>query len=456
MQPTVRTPAQVNVSAVIGNSSFGGFQLGLCILCGLCLIMDGFDVQAMGYVAPVILREWHVPNNQFGPVFGAGLFGILVGSLLFSMLADKIGRRPVLIGVTLCFSVLTFLTARAANVQQMLVIRFIAGMALGGIMPNAVALVGEYSPRKLRVTIMMIVGNGFTAGAAFGGFIAAWLIPRFGWRSVFYFGSAAPLVFAVIMMFALPESLQFLVLHGKRLEQAARWLKRIDPSASGDAGQYFVEETKRKGVPWVHLFYEGRGLGTILLWIINFMNLLNLYFLASWLPTVANQAGYGIGTSVLVGTMEQLAGMIGGFTLGFLVQRFGFGGVLTTCFALACVNIALIGQPGLSLGALFVVVFFAGYGVAGGQTAINALSATYYPTDLRATGIGAGLGVGRIGAIIGPVVGGVLMSQHLPSQKLFLVAAVPALISALVMVGMHWVLAAQKQPAPKTTAAPVT
>src|SRR3984885_10892805 len=456
MQPKVTTPAKVNISEVVGNSSFGSFQLGLCILCGLCLIMDGFDVQAMGYVAPVILKEWHVPNAQFGPVFGAGLFGILVGSLLFSMLADKIGRRPVLITVTLCFSVLTLLTAHAANVNQMLVIRFFAGTVLGAIMPNAVALVGEYSPRKLRVTIMMIVGNGFTAGAAFGGFIAAWLIPRFGWRSVFYFGSAAPLVIAAIMIFALPESLQFLVLHRKHLEQAARWMKRIDLMVSGDTTQYFVEETKRRGVPWVHLFHEGRGVGTILLWIINFMNLLNLYFLASWLPTVANQSGYGMGTSVLVGTMEQLAGMIGGFTLGFLVQRFGFGKVLTTCFAVACVNIALIGQPGLSLGALFVVVFFAGYGVAGGQTAINALSATYYPTDLRATGIGAGLGVGRIGAIIGPVVGGVLMSQHLPSQKLFLVAAVPAFVSAVVMVAMHRVLKAQTQPVSTTAPAPVT
>jgi AAHS family 4-hydroxybenzoate transporter-like MFS transporter len=453
----MKTEARVNVSEVVGNSNFGGFQLGLCILCGLCLIMDGFDVQAMGYVAPVILKEWHVPNAQFGPVFGAGLFGILVGSLFFSMLADKIGRRPVLITVTLCFSVLTFLTSLAANVQQMLVIRFIAGMALGAIMPNAVALVGEYSPRKLRVTIMMIVGNGFTAGAAFGGFIAAWLIPRFGWRSVFYAGAAAPLVIAVIMIFALPESLQFLVLHRKHLDKAAGWLKRINPSVSGDADQYFVEETKRKGVPWIHLFHEGRGIGTILLWIINFMNLLNLYFLASWLPTVANQAGYGIRTSVLVGTMEQLAGMIGGFTLGLFVQRWGFVRVLTTCFAVGCINIALIGQPGISLAMLFTVVFLAGFGVVGGQTAVNALSATYYPTDLRATGIGAGLGIGRIGAIIGPVVGGVLMSQHLPSQKLFLVAAVPASVSAVVMVAMHWVLKAQKQPVPSITApAPVT
>src|SRR5580704_1624947 len=144
MEPITSTPARVNISELIGNSGFGRFQLGLCILCGICLLMDGFDVQAMSYVAPSILKEWHVGNAQFGTVFGAGLTGILVGSLLFSMLADKIGRRPVLIAVTLCFSVLTFLTARAENVEQMLIIRFLAGTALGGIMPNAVALAGEY------------------------------------------------------------------------------------------------------------------------------------------------------------------------------------------------------------------------------------------------------------------------------------------------------------------------
>ena len=441
MEPSAKS----NVTELIADSRFGSFQLGVCILCGICLFMDGFDVQAMGYVAPVILKEWHVGSAQFGGVFGAALFGILVGSLVFSMIADKVGRRPVLLAVTLCFSVLTFFTAKAADVQQMIIIRFLAGTFLGGIMPNAVALVGEYSPRKVRVAVMMIVGNGFTMGAAIGGFIARWFLEYAGWRWVFYFGAAVPLGIACIMLFALPESIEFLVLHRKRLDLVARWLKRIDPRAPQDPRFYTVEEKQRKGVPWIHLFAEGRAVGTVLIWVINFMNLLNLYFLASWLPTVANQAGYAIGTSVLVGTMEQIAGMIGGLTLGFLEHRFGFVKVLTVCFAVACVNIALIGQPGLSLTALFVVVFFAGYGVAGGQTAINALSATYYPTDLRSTGIGAGLGIGRIGAIIGPVVGGILMGRHLPAQQLFLVAAVPAAISAVVMAGMHWVLKGQPQ-----------
>src|SRR6266849_1953691 len=193
----------------------GRFQIGMLALCSLCLIVDGFDVQAMGYVAPALLQDWHISKADLGPVFGAGLFGVLLGSLLFSMVADKIGRRPVLIRATVFFSVLTLLTAHADSLRQMVALRFITGMGLGCIVPNALALVGEYSPRRMRVVMMMIAGAGFTAGAALGGLISAWLIPGFGWRSVFYFGGAAPLMLSVAMFFLLPESLHFLVLRGK-------------------------------------------------------------------------------------------------------------------------------------------------------------------------------------------------------------------------------------------------
>ena len=437
----MQSPAKINLSEVIDRSRLGGFQIGLFILCGVCLVMDGFDVQAMGYVAPAIIQEWRIPNAELGPVFGAGLLGVLFGSLLFSMLADRIGRRPVLIAVTLFFALLTFLTARASSVPEMRVIRFIAGLGLGAIMPNAVALVGEYSPRRIRVLIMMIVSNGFTAGAAIGGFVAAWLIPHFGWRSVFYFGAAVPAVIGIVMLAWLPESLQFLVLRGKKPATAAKWLKRVDPAAGSDArSEYVVAEESRKGVPFVHLFYGGRGMGTLLLWILNFMNLLNLYFLSSWLPTVVKDAGYSTSTAVLAGTMVQVGGTIASIVLGFLAQRIGFVPVLTAGFLVAFVNIAMIGQPGLSLVMLFVVVFLAGVGVVGGQAGINALSATFYPTELRSTGIGWGLGIGRIGAIVGPVLAGELMRRHWSTHQLFNAASVPALISAAVILGMHRIL----------------
>jgi len=434
----LETPTTINVARVVDQSRLGAFQWMIIILCSLCLIMDGFDVQAMGYVAPAILREWKVPNAALGPVFSAGLLGVLMGSLLFSMLADKIGRRPVLIGAALYFSVLTLVTARANSIQELLVIRIIAGIGLGGIMPNAMALVGEYSPARIRVTVMMIVSTGFTAGAAIGGFVAAGLIPSFGWRSVFYFGGVIPLIIALLMFFWLPESLQFLVLRGKNKDKIEGWLKRVDPNLPvSRATDYVVQEEKKQGLPAVHLFHEGRTGTTLLLWLLNFMNLLNLYFLSSWIPTVVRGAGYATFIAVLVGATVQVGGTIGPFGNGWFISRFGFVPALTTNFSIACLSVGLIGQPNLSLPLLFAVVFVAGWCVVGGQAGINALAAIYYPTYLRSTGIGWSLGIGRIGAIVGPVLGGELMSLKWSNRQLFLAAAVPALISAVVMFSLR-------------------
>jgi AAHS family 4-hydroxybenzoate transporter-like MFS transporter len=437
-------PATINISDLVDNSKFGPFQMRLLILCSMCLIMDGFDVQAMGYVAPSIIQEWKVPNAQLGPVFSAALVGVLFGSLLFSMVADKIGRRPVLIGATLFFSIMTFLTGHTNSVQELVAIRFIAGLGLGCIMPNSMALVGEYSPRRTRITIMTIVAVGFTAGAAIGGFVSAWLIPTFGWRSVFYFGGAIPLVIGILMFFLLPESLQFMVLRGKNLSNVAKWLKRIDPAIEADgATQYSVREQKKEGVPMLHLFREGRAMTTTLLWIVNFMNLLNLYFLSNWLPTVVRGAGYSTSKAVLVGTTLQVGGTVGSFVLGWLIDRSSFVAVLTPCFTLACISISFIGQPGLTLALLFAVVFVAGFCVVGGQAPVNALAAIYYPTSLRSTGIGWGLGIGRMGAIVGPLLGGALIGLKWSTHALFIAAAVPALISAVVMFCLRWTIKPQ-------------
>jgi AAHS family 4-hydroxybenzoate transporter-like MFS transporter len=190
----------------------------------------------------------------------------------------------------------------------------------------------------------------------------------------------------------------------------------------------------------VHLFRNGRAAATILLWIVNFMNLINLFFLSSWLPTVVRSAGYPTRVAVLVGTTLQVGGTIGTFGLAWLIERRGFIPVLGGSFLLACLAVAFIGQPALTLTMLFIVVFVAGWCVVGGQPGVNALAATYYPTYLRSTGIGWGLGIGRIGAIVGPVVAGQLIGLKWSSQQLFYAAAVPALISALVMFSLRWVI----------------
>ena len=453
MQNEGAVSATVNLTELLENSRVGALQIRVFVLCMACLIMDGFDVQAMGYTAPAVLTEWGLDRSVMGPVFAAANFGVLIGALVFSMVADKIGRRPVLVWSTVFFSVMTVATAYAQNLDQLLWLRFIAGVGLGCIIPNATALVGEFSPKASRVALVMCITVGFTIGAAIGGFVAAWLIPAFGWRSVFIFGGVVPLVIALFMMWGLPESLQFLAVRRQRLDQLARWLKQLAPHLRVDAStQYVANETSKEGVPFWHLFREGRAVFTVLLWIVNFMNILMLYSLSNWLPTIVTGMGYDQQTAVLIGTLLQVGGTIGTFGLAWFIGRRGFMPVLITSFAIAAGSIALIGQPGISLTLLSVVVFIAGWCVVGGQPGINALSASYYPTYLRATGVGAGLGVGRIGAIVGPYIGGVLIGRQWGPEELFYAAAVPALISTAVMITMRAVYrenaAASATPAP--------
>ena len=428
----------INVDQVVENSRFGAFQFGLLALCGLCLIIDGFDVQAMGYVAPAIIGDWGVSKASLGPVFGAGLFGMLLGSLVLTPVGDRLGRRPVLIISTFFFAACMLLTTQVTTIDSLLVLRFITGFGLGSIMPNAMALVGEFSPGRSRVTRMMWVSCGFTVGAAVGGFVSAALIPAFGWRSVFLVGGIVPAVLGVAMLIWLPESIQFLVLRKRAASKIEHWLRKLDPTLSVPAGaNVVVKETKANGMPVAELFRGGRAGVTLLLWLISFMNLINLYFLSNWLPTLIKDAGYSTGNAVLIGTSLQVGGIVGTLTLGWFINRFGFTKVLGTCFLAACIAIAVIGRVAAFPALLFISVVIAGFCVVGGQPAVNALAGTFYPTTLRSTGIGWALGIGRIGSVIGPVIGGQLIAMQWTNGSLFAAAAVPALISALMVVRLH-------------------
>lgn len=424
----------IDIPAVIDANRVSSFQRWILILVGLTVVMDGFDVQAMGYVAPAIIKEWGVDKAMLGPVFGAGLLGMLVGSLTLSVLADKIGRRPVLIWASVFFAVFMLITAHATSIVELESLRFIAGLGLGAIMPNAMALAGEYSPKSRRVTLMMLVSCGFTVGAVLGGLVSAALISAFGWRSVFWVGGIFPLVISVLMYLRMPESLQFLVLSGKHLDRVGTCLKKIDPRLRiGPDAEYLVPEPKAKGTPVAELFRHGRAKATLLLWGVNFMNLLNLYFLSNWLPTIAASSGLSTTRAVMVGTALQAGGVLGTVLMGPVIDRVGFYRVLVPCFLVAAVTIALIGQPGVSLTFLFAVVTITGFCIIGGQPAVNALAATYYPTAERSTGVGWSLGIGRFGSIVGPVLGGVLIQYHWSNTSIFLAVAVPALVSALML-----------------------
>ncbi|MFM0740546.1 MFS transporter [Paraburkholderia xenovorans] len=435
----------IDISAVIDRRPIGRFQIGIMILIGLSVVMDGFDVQAMGFVAPSVMHALGVSRSAMGPVFGTSLIGMLIGSLVLGPVADRIGRRPVLIGATAFLSLCMLATSLASTLPQLLILRFITGLGMGGIMGNAISLVSEYSPARKRVTLMMWVSCGFTGGAVFGGVVSAAVIPLWGWQAVFVSGGIVPLLVALAMLTFLPESMQFLALRGRDLHQVAFCLNKIDPSIDAYGNhRYRVHESTHQGAPVRALFASGRAATTLLLWGINFLNLLDLFFLANWLPTIATDAGYDVSSAAIAGTLLQIGGVAGTIAMGPMIDRWGFSRVLVPCYLIAALSIAAIGQSAhASFLLLLVFVTISGFGIVGGQPANNTLSATLYPTTLRATGVGWSLGIGRAGSIVGPIAAGILMELHWSSSRLFIAAAVPALLSATMLI----VLSRRKLPA---------
>jgi MFS transporter, AAHS family, 4-hydroxybenzoate transporter len=425
----------VDIGALIDSQSLSSFQKWIMVLIACSVVMDGFDVQTMGFVAPAIVRAWHISPANLGPVFGAGLFGMLAGSIVLGAMADRVGRRPVLVGATVFYGLCMLGTTLVQDVPQFLVIRFMTGFGIGGVMGNAIALVSEYSPRKHRASLMTWVSCGFTGGAIAGGLLSAALIPAEGWKSVFLVGGVLPLAIAVAMARYLPESLQLLVLTRRDPEKLAQWLGRIAPNVQvGPRTSFVVHEQAQAKASVGELFRHGRGTITLLLWGVNFANLLDLFFLSNWLPMLSLRVGAGASTAVLIGTSLQVGGTVGALLMGPLMDRFGFYRVLSLSFLVATVSVSCVGLPDLSMGLRYAVVLISGVCIVGGQPAVNALTATLYPTSLRATGVGWSLGVGRAGSIVGPVVAGQLIELHWSNTALFFAAAVPAFAACLMLV----------------------
>jgi len=424
--------ATVNVQELIDSRKLSGFQVMVVSLCALIVLIDGFDTQAIGYVAPAIVRSWHVDRASLTPVFSAGLFGLMLGALAFGPIADRFGRKPVLLFCTLFFGVMSLLTLTADSVESLMVLRFITGLGLGGAMPNAIALTTEYAPRRIRATTVMIMFCGFSLGAALGGVAAASLITHFGWKAVFLLGGVVPCLAFGFVAALLPESIRYLVVQGGRGEKVAAILSRIDPAAAVPANATFtVEEHKAKGFVVRQLFANGRGPFTVLIWVVFFMSLLDLYFLTTWLPTIIHDSGIPVSRAALITAMYQVGGTLGTLLLGRLFDRFSPFVMLALTYLTASAFVLLIGTTGTSIAALVLTVFGAGFCVVGGQIGANALTANSYPTPIRSTGVGWALGIGRIGSIIGPMIGGLLLSLHWPTRQIFLVGALPVLVASL-------------------------
>lgn len=428
----------LNVSSLLDQEKISRFQQLAIGLCGAILFLDGFDAQAIGYVAPALLEAHIVTPMQLGPVFSASLIGLMVGAVLLAPLADRLGRRPVLIASTIAFGAFSLATAWATGLNELLCLRFLTGIGLGGCMPNAVALISEYSPARQRGFLVSAMFGGFTLGSLVGGVVAAQTVPTYGWQWVFVIGGVLPLLLVPILFFFMPESIRYLVSRGKGAERVSRIIHQMHPELGVDADTRFVveEETAAKSSVWQLLTRE-RVKRTTLLWIIFFMSLLDIYLLVNWLPTIIKASGESMRTAIFIGTALQLGGFVGAFPLGYLLDRKGARLTIGLSYLLGAFAVVLVGIfSSTSIVLTAFAVFVAGFAIIGGQGVANAAASMAYPTEIRSTGVGWALGVGRIGSIVGPLLGGMLQSMAVAPRVIFFLCAIPAVIAALAAIAL--------------------
>lgn len=428
----------IDVAAVIDHAPLGRMQVTSIVLCGLVAMLDGFDTQSIAFVAPLITEQWGINPGAFGPIFAAGLVGILVGQFIAGPLSDRYGRRRIILGCTLLFAVLTLATTQATTMTTLLALRFFTGIGLGGATPNIIALTAEFSPQRVRATAITVMFAGFPLGAALGALISTAMIPVWGWQSVFVLGGVIPLGLLVVLAVWLPESVQYLVAARRPQREIGALLDRLVPTRARQADEHYVLAEKRlEGFSLAHLFRDGRAVRTLLLWVSFFMSLLMIYFLMSWLPLALRVSGVTLTSALTASVFLNTGGAIGGILLGRLIDRYDPASVLCGVYVIAGVSAASIGFLAPQPYALMASVFVAGFCTIGGQTAMNALTASIYPTQARATGLGAALGFGRFGSIVGPIVGGVLLAAAVPVPRLFVLAAVPALFACIALLALR-------------------
>jgi AAHS family 4-hydroxybenzoate transporter-like MFS transporter len=424
----MRTQTTIDVGALIENSQLGWFHVTILLQTCVVMFLEGYDMLVTSYAAPAIIKSWHLTNAYFGPVFGFGMFGYLLGGTVLGHLGDRLGRKKVIIGGTLVFGLFTLLAAYATTLTALFALRFLAGIGIGASIPAAIALTVEYAPLHVKARIISLLFLGYTLGATLGGFVAARLIPAFGWPAVFQLGGIAPIALALIAVFTLPDSVRFIALREDRPKQVGAILQKLKHDLIFDESTDFVvAEEKHLGLPVRHLFTNGRAGMTVLLWLAFASSLLGHYFLTSWLPTIMAGAAVPLTYAIVSGALLQGGGGLGGLLLCWLSDK---KGILYIALAYCVAAPLIMLLPGARGYSLLIVAFLVGFFLVGGQIGLNSIAGTMYPTDIRSTGAGWALGVGRIGSILGPVLGGVLISLHLPLRLLFLYTALVVLTCA--------------------------
>jgi len=423
------------VDDIIDNRPMSRFQIRTILLGGLILFADGFDAQTIGFLATPIAESTDIPVNTF-----ASLIGLMIAAMLSGPIADRWGRKWPIIFSTLTLAVFSILTSFSTSFNQLLIFRFLTGLGLGGALPNVVALSSEYVPKRLMAILVAVLFCGLPLGGFICGMLSSALLPVWGWRSVFYIGGAVPFLLSLLLIVLLPESVKFLSQRGGNPQKIAKLMAQIAPeiAADSDGLSFAAPVAVRKAAPVKYLFKDGRAVGTVLLWIPNFMNLLLMYVILNWLPALLRASGMSVSDGVTATSFFSLGGILGTLAEGFLIRSEGSYKILLAEFGLCGLFIASMAMMADSWPLVIILAFLLGFLVIGAQAGLNVLAANFYPTSIRSTGVGWALGIGRIGSIAGPILAGMLLSMEWQPWQVLLAGAVPALFALGAILLSRW------------------
>ncbi|MBP0639747.1 MFS transporter [Cupriavidus sp. AcVe19-6a] len=422
--------SQIDVHKLADEAAFNRFHARVLCWCALIIIFDGYDLAVVGIALPSIMKDLGVAPAQAGLMVSSALFGMVFGAISLGTLADRIGRRWAIAICVILFSVFTAAAGLARDPLLFGVARFLAGLGIGGVMPNVVAQMTEYAPKRMRATLVTLMFSGYAVGGMLAAILGKGLIETYGWQSVFL-AAGLPVLLVPFILKSLPESMPFLL---KRGDEAG--LRRIASSLApgrqwSTADRFAVPaQDKADSAPIRHLFHEGRGFSTIMFWIAFFMCLFMVYALSSWLTKLMATAGYSLGSALTFVLVLNIGAMIGAVGGGWLADRYHIKYVLAAMYGLAAFSITLLGFR-LPEELQYLAVGLAGASTIGTQIVANAYTGQFYPTAIRSTGLGWALGIGRSGAILAPIVIGVLVAMNLPLQQNFVAIAIPAVIGLI-------------------------
>ena len=421
---------QIDVHKIADEARFNGFHGLILFWCALIIIFDGYDLAVAGIALPSIMKDMGVDPTQAGFMVSSALFGMMFGAIFLGTIADKIGRRRAIAICIALFSVFTAASGLTDDPVIFSVLRFVAGLGIGGVMPNVVAQMTEYSPRKIRATMVTLMFSGYAVGGVLAALLGKGLIETYGWQSVFL-AAGAPVLLVPFILKSLPESMPFLLKEGRH-DELKVIVERLQPGFRPVASDHFElpGEDKADNATVGHLFHDGRGFSTLMFWIAFFMCLFMVYALGSWLVKLMAGAGYSLGSAMTLFMTLNAGAIVGAVGGGWLADRFHIKWVLVSMYVLAAISITLLGVK-MPTAALFVVVALAGASTIGTQIVTYAYAGQFYPMAIRSTGIGFASGVGRSGAILAPIVIGALVAVELPLQMNFIAIAIPAVIAAV-------------------------